>query len=141
MVFSMKTLYERIENYLKEQKKLFAISYAELSRKFGKSRQAVHQVIKEMENEKKLVVIRTIADEGDSDKNLYEYIQDPEVREVIEYKGNEGMSHRKIETKGDMFKSKVDGQWYNNSERYGKSSMTKKQAKARYWERKQKNVR
>lgn len=140
-MYKMTNLYEKIENYFKEQKKLFSISYAELGRKFKKSRQACQLVVREMEKEKKLVVIRTIADEGDSDKNLYEYIQDPEVREVIEYKGNDGMSHRKIETKGDMFKSKVDGQWYNNSERYGKSSMTKKQAKARYWERKQKNVR
>lgn len=140
-MYKMTNLYEKIENYFKEQKKLFSISYAELGRKFKKSRQACQLVVREMEKEKKLVVIRTIADEGDKDKNLYEYIQDPEVREVIEYKGNDGMSHRKIETKGDMFKSKVDGQWYKNSERYGKSSMTKKQAKARYWERKQKNVR
>lgn len=107
------------------------LSGQNMARKYLVSRQAIQQAMNQLEKEKRITIQRGVDDIVGNKVNIYTYNE----KGNMQYKGASGMDRKSIETKKGMFKSKVDNKWYNNSERYGHSSLTKKQAKERYYKR------
>lgn len=66
-------------------------------------------------------------------ENVYVWKGDKNSKENLNYVGASGMKKTRAKVENGKFLSKVDGKWYPLSERYGHNSMTKKQAKERYY--------